>query len=367
MKGSVRGVAEHARRVGQGHIARSYLGMQRVGEDPFAIFRGFPPDPAHVAAQLVFGGCAYHEDALAMMGNVSWPLLWLQGDSCDGRHVAGTQALTVQGVDIKRLEWKGRVVGSCWSDDDADYCLLAGVAPSDLAAPRETQARQVFDSLDYILALAGMGFNDVVRTWLFLDRLLDWYGEFNAVRTAFFEERGVFKHLVPASTGIGAANPAGAALAAGAFAIRPKHPGVKIMAVDSPLQCSALNYRSSFSRAVEIRFSDRRHLMISGTASIAPDGGSVHLDDVPAQIDLTMRVVEAILKSRGMDWNSAVRGIAYFQRMGDAPLLAQYCEERGIRNLPVINAHATVCRTDLLFEIEIDAIAFLDGKKAKAR
>ncbi len=349
-------IATHIRNVRPGHAGRSFLGMQRTGDDPLAIFRGFPPDPARVAAQLVFGGCSYHEQALNTMGGISWPLLWLQGDSCDGRHVAGTQALTMHGVDIRRLERNGRVIGSCWSDADADYCCLAGVMPDNLAAPRPAQARQVFEGIDRALEEAGMHFRDVVRTWLFLDRLLDWYGDFNAVRTAFFRERAVLEHLIPASTGIGAANPEGAALAAGAIAIRPKHAGVTIRTVDSPLQCPAPDYRSSFSRAVEIGYPDRRHLMVSGTASIAPDGASIHRGDVPAQIDLTMRVVEAILASRGMDWNSAVRGIAYFQHMGDAPLLAEYCRTHGIGNLPVINAHATVCRDDLLFELELDAI-----------
>jgi hypothetical protein len=42
--------------------------------------------------------------------------------------------------------------------------------------------------------------------------------------------------------------------------------------------------------------------------------------------------------------------------MSDAPLLEEYCRAHGIPNLPVIHAHATVCRDDLLFEIELDAI-----------
>jgi len=348
-------VATYARRVRRGRIEESFLGLQRMGDEPLAVFHGFPPEPGDVAAQLVFGGCAYHEEALAIMGGVCWPMMWLQGDSCNGKHVAGTQAIMVHGVDIRRLERKGHVVGSCWSDADADYCLLAGILPEDVTAPRPVQARQVFEGMEGALAQAGMSFREVVRTWLFLDGLLDWYGDFNAVRTAFFQERGVFDHLVPASTGIGAANPGGAALLAGAVAIRPKHAGVTIAAVESPLQCPALNYRSSFSRAVEIGFPDRRHLMISGTASIAPDGSSMHQGDVPAQIDLTMRVAQAILESRGMTWDSAVRAIAYFEHMRDQPLLEEYCRARGIRNLPVINAHATVCRADLLFEIEIDA------------
>jgi enamine deaminase RidA (YjgF/YER057c/UK114 family) len=348
----------HTRSTTHGNITDTFLGLQTRADEPLAVFRSFlPKEPGTVVAQLVFGGCAYHEAAAAAMGGVSWPLMWQQGDSCSGNHVAGTQALTVQGTDIRRLEWKGRIAGSCWADADADYCLLAGIQPDDREASRPVQARQVFENMERTLARAGMGFKDVVRTWMFLDGLLDWYGDFNAVRTGYFKERGIFEHLVPASTGIGAANPTGSALLAGALAVRPKHAGVTIEAVDSPLQCPALNYRSSFSRAIEIGFPDRRFLVISGTAGIAPDGTTMHPGDVKAQVDRTMSVVQAILESRGMNWNSAVRALAYFERMDDVPLLAEYCRAHGIRDLPVINAHATVCRPELLFEIEVDAAA----------
>ena len=342
--------------VRSGAIAESFVSSQRLGDDPLAVFRGFPPAPGEVAVQWVFGGCTYHEEALALMDGMSWPLMWLQGDRCSGQHVAGTQALMVQGAEVRRLVWNGRTIGSCWSDADADYCWLAGILPDDVSAPRPVQARQVYENLERALGQVGMTLRDVVRTWLFLDELLDWYAEFNAVRTGFFRAAGLFEQLVPASTGIGAANPAGAAMVAGAVAIRPKHAGVTIAAVESPLQCPATNYRSSFSRAVELRFPDRRQLMISGTASIAPDGASVHRDDVPAQIDRTMEVVQAILKSRGMTWDSTVRAIAYFTDMTDVPHFTEYCAKHGIRNLPVVHAHATVCRADLLFELELDAV-----------
>lgn len=350
-------VGLHTRSITRGMVTDTFMGLQTKADDPLAVFRDFPPEPSEVVAQLVFGGCGFHEEAVAAMGGVNWPLMWQQGDSCNGRHVAGTQVLTVRGTAIRRLEVNGRVVGSCWSDADADYCLLAGVLPSNLKASRPVQARQVFENIERILKQAGMGFDSVVRTWLFLDGLLDWYNDFNAVRTAFFKQRGVFEHLVPASTGIGASNPSGSALLAGALAVRPRHAGMTIEAVASPLQCPALNYRSSFSRAVELGFPDYRHLIISGTASIAPGGETMHEGDVRAQIDLTMRVVRAILESRGMTWDSTVRALAYFESMNDVPHLVEYCRANGIPNLPVIDAHATVCRSDLLFEIELDAIA----------
>jgi hypothetical protein len=39
------------------------------------------------------------------------------------------------------------------------------------------------------------------------------------------------------------------------------------------------------------------------------------------------------------------------------PLFEKCCRDRGIAPLPLTPAHTTVCRDDLLFEIELDAIS----------
>ena len=316
--------------------------------------------------QIVFSHPSSRPEAVAAIRDTSLPLMWLLGESDSLTSPYCTRSLMAEDVEVTALKWNGRVVGAYGSNANADYCWLAGIAPDDTAASRSAQTRIAFETLDHVLAQVGMNIRHVVRTWWYLDHMLDWYGEFNTVRNAYFQETGVWSALVPASTGIGLANPYGAALVAGAVAIRPKHPGVTITAVDSPLQCPATNYRSSFSRAVEIGTPDSRHLMISGTASIAPDGTSAHLDDVLAQIRLTMEVVEAILKSRAMNWSNTVRAIAYFRHSKDLSLLEPYCQERGITDLPVTLVQATVCRDDLLFELELDAVAQRWGGRASS-
>jgi enamine deaminase RidA (YjgF/YER057c/UK114 family) len=266
---------------------------------------------------------------------------------------------------VQRVTLGDQVVGSTWSDADADYCLLAGVLPTDSTMTRGAQTTSCFEQIEAALQKAGMDFSHVVRTWLYLDDLLAWYDEFNTARTEFFESRGMFDRLIPASTGIGARNPAGMALAAGALAIRPRHKGVLAEEVASPLQCSATEYRSSFSRAVEVSFPDHRMLIISGTASIAAGGESMFTDDVAKQIHLTLDVVEAILRSREMNWSNTVRAVGYFRDMDALPVFQACCRERGIPPLPMVPAHATVCRDDLLFEIELDAISTVALEKEK--
>lgn len=333
------------------------LGSYRDGGDGLSVFSTLPPASGSVVAQLAFGGNQFHDAARQIMAGADWPLLWVQGDVCPGTQVSGTQVFTVQGRDIRRIDLDGRTVGSAWSDDDADYCLLAGILPTDLTAVRGQQTTSCFENMETALGKAGMDFSHVVRTWLYLDELLSWYDEFNAARTEFFHQRKVFDGLVPASTGIGASNPAGAALAAAVLAIRPHRDSVRIQEVASPLQCSATDYRSSFSRAVEVDLPGRRWLLISGTASIAPGGESLYRDDVVKQIHLTLDVVEALLASRGMDWRQTVRAVGYFRNIEDLPIFESCCRQRGIPPLPLTPAHAIVCRDDLLFEMELDALA----------
>ncbi|HEY1338186.1 MAG TPA: hypothetical protein VGF59_11785 [Bryobacteraceae bacterium] len=337
-------------------FGKRWINTRRNGGGDLAVFDGFPPDSGSVAAQWVFGGCSFQGAARERMAGADWPMLWLQGDLCSGSHVSGAQALVLDGAYARPIVLDGRVIGTSWSDADADYCLLAGVLPADIAAGRGAQTRNCFERIEEALDQADMDFSHVARTWLYLERLLDWYGEFNAERTAFFRERGVFERMIPASTGIGAANPAGAALACGALAIRPRHHGVRVQEVESPLQRPATEYRSSFSRAVEASFPDRRVLLISGTASIAPDGKSLFAGDAVRQIDRTLDVVEAILRSRRMEWRDTTRAIGYFCDMQDLAVFDACCRARGIPPLPMTPAHASVCRDDLLFEIELDAV-----------
>ena len=180
--------------------------------------------------------------------------------------------------------------------------------------------------------------------------------DFNAVRNKFFREINAYNGVLPASTGIGAGNPAETALIADLFAIKPKTDKIRIAAVPSPLQCPALDYKSSFSRAVEVTLPDHRRLYVSGTASIESGGKTAHAGDVEKQIALTMEVVKAILESRRMDFSDVSRAVGYFKDIKNAPLFAEYCRQNNLPPLPIATAHADICRDNLLYEVEVDAV-----------
>jgi len=313
-----------------------------------------------VVTQVVFAPMGEENASVGAMkealGDCDWPLTWVDSGHRKGSDLGGMHIHAVRGVDVQRLTMEGRTVGTVFQDDSARFCCLGDLWSGDSSATRAEQAEQTFDMMESAMELAGMDFSNVVRTWLYLDELLQWYDPFNRIRDDFFRKRGVFDDLVPASTGISGANPAGAAMIATATGIQPLNGSVKASALPSPLQCPALEYGSSFSRAVEITQPHCNRITVSGTASIEPGGDTVHLDDAPKQIDLTMRVVEAILEQRGMTWADMTRGIAYFKDQRYHQDYVDYCRAGGLPDMPTIITENDVCRDDLLFEIELDAI-----------
>ena len=320
---------------------------------------------ASVVRHEVFGALAAQPDFAAplrrLFGEQPWPVTWTEGASCNNASVAGMHVLAIAGARVESLAFAGRVVGRIFDDGHARHCLLGDIRPTDPSAPREQQAMQVFENIEAALSRAGMSLPNVARTWLFLDDILAWYGPFNQVRRKFFERHHLFDHTVPASTGVGVKNPDGASLVAGAWAVEPTNGSLFVGGVGSPMQCPAPAYGSCFSRAVEIVTPGWRRMFISGTASIAPKGESVCAGDLDGQIDLTMQVVRAILVSRELDYSDVTRATAYLRNPADAPLFRRWCVKLGLENWPLVTTQAVVCREELLFEIELDAMAPVGG------
>jgi len=269
----------------------------------------------------------------------------------------GMQMSAVSGLETTLLYDGERMIGRFFEDADAKYCFMGDVQPWDPAASRSEQTGQVLQTIQTVLAGVGMHFKDVVRTWFYNDRILDWYDDFNRVRTAFFEHHGITR--MPASTGIGAPNASGTALVAKVIAVQPKTGDVRIQRIHSPLQCEAPEYGSAFSRAMEVSDSLVRTIYVSGTASIEPAGRTVHVGNAAGQIEKTMEVVHALLAAAGMDWSNTSRAIAYFRNTDDISHWHDYCRNRQLPPLPVILMPSVICRDDLLFELELDAVAEL--------
>lgn len=336
----------------------------RPGESPASMVRRLAEVlneyDAMVVQKFVFGSTHVQEPTMAALRQAlddpELPVTWVEGAACDDDPMAGIQVHAVSGTEVRTIV-QGAAHGRIWKDASATHCVLGALGPTRKPPSQPEQAREMFENLQAGLIAAGMTMKDVARTWLFLDDILSWYGDFNRVRNDFFARSELRPGSVPASTAVSGRNPSGAALTAAAWAVRAHEPAVKVMEiVPSPRQCPAPAYGSAFSRAVELHLPGYRQLLVSGTASIEPSGRTAHVGDVRAQIELTTQVVEAILDSRRMSFADATRVTAYFKHAGDSPAFDDWLSRQGLHAMPVVRTCCDICRDDLLFELELDAI-----------
>jgi enamine deaminase RidA (YjgF/YER057c/UK114 family) len=314
---------------------------------------------AQIIKMDVFGANAAYTDCLDTIKekfkSVNWPITYIENSQTESHGISGIYAHAITGVNVKTLSLNGLAIGREFTDNNARYCFLGNIHSNNIKVSPKDQTLEVLTNLENGLKLAEMNLTDLFRTWFFNNKILDWYDDFNTTRTPFYEERSIFDGLLPASTGIGGNNPIGSALIAGGIAMQVKNDKITVKEVPSPLQCSANDYGSSFSRAVEISQPDHRRLFISGTASIDPIGKTIHIGNTKDQVSQTLDIVGAILKSRGMTYSDVTRAYAYYKP--NVEVDTQLLEKFGLPLQRVIIVHNDVCRDDLLFEIELDAIS----------
>ncbi len=338
-------------------------GQAHPGEALGEVFRRVAEElaarEAEILSVMVFGAVGSRDDIDREMrdalGEPMWPITWVEGASCDGGPLAGVQAMAVSRRPVTRVRLGGKIVGSVYEDGGARYCLLGGIGPTATSLREPAQVQQMFGNLESALDLAGFELRDVIRTWFYNRDILRWYDEFNRVRSAHYAQVNFRTGSIPASTGVAGRNPADAALAVAAWAMRPIDPQARAFEVGSPLQCPAPKYGSSFARAMEINSGGSRRLLISGTASIHPNGATAWVGNAKKQVDLSMEVIGAILQSRGMTFTDVTRATAYFKHPMFKPYFEAWCASQELRRFPVVAMHCDICRDDLLFELELDA------------
>ncbi len=225
---------------------------------------------------------------------------------------------------------------------------------------------------DLFQSLAQTGCTHVLRIWNYLPRInadgggLERYRQFNLGRQQAFVEAGqaAFEGA-PAACALG--------IHQGALCIRFLAGRVAPLPVENPRQVSAYHYppaygpRSpTFSRAAlaEIGGGDVA-LFISGTASIIGHE-TVHLGDVRAQSEETLRNLEAVIAAANERGSArfavdTIDAVVYVRHVADTPIVREVLERKlGAHSHTLRHAvylEADICRQDLLVEIEAHAVA----------
>ncbi|MBI4703970.1 MAG: hypothetical protein HY744_22915 [Deltaproteobacteria bacterium] len=231
-----------------------------------------------------------------------------------------------------------------------------------VAGPPTPQAERMLANAEAALAAGGFGLPDVVRTWIHLRQILEWYDDFNAVRTAFFGARGITGapggHPFPASTAVQGTSGEGACVM-DLLAVQASSPDAIGSVPHTCRQPSPFAYGSAFSRASYLDLDGARTVFVSGTASVGPDGRSLHAGDREGQIREALDGICAVLDPLGAGLQDLGPGTLY---AADAETLRAYelLAGRGqIPGLPLVPVLADICRPDL--RVEIEAVALVPG------
>lgn len=124
-----------------------------------------------------------------------------------------------------------------------------------------------------------------------------------------------------------------------------------------------------FTRGMRVELPGYSLILISGTASVDESGKSIHVGDIKAQSWRTFENIEALLESEGADWHDVVRTTCYLRDMSrdyDAfnEVRHGFYLDRGLEPFPASTGiEVTLCREDLLVEIEAMAVVPPDRKK----
>ena len=227
----------------------------------------------------------------------------------------------------------------------------------------EYQTRLLFN--EYVMQLMQEGCtlaDNCIRTWLFVNDVDVNYGGVVAARNKIFFTQGLTEdtHYI-ASTGIGGrAQDAKVMTQMDNYAIA----GIKKEQVHYLYAPTHLNrtsdYGVSFERGTYIDYRDRRHVIISGTASINNKGQIEHPKDIVRQTHRMWDNVEALLREADSSYDEVTVMIVYLRDFADYDVVRRLYDER-FPEKPRIIVHAPVCRSGWLIEMECMAIKPMDN------
>ncbi|HSU55201.1 MAG TPA: dioxygenase [Candidatus Dormibacteraeota bacterium] len=252
------------------------------------------------------------------------------------------------------------------------------------------QASSAFCHLQKLLERAGVGFENVVRTWLYLGSITgpeegtSRYDLLNRARGDFYQSKNFGgsvrihngrQSVYPASTGIGMR---GKGLAVGCLAFSTTRKDAFLLPLENPRQTPAYAYGPAyaphapkFSRAMALVLGNYITTWISGTASIV-DSETLFVGDAAKQTEQTLDNIERLIGAEnfqshgvhgaGAKLSDLARVRIYVKRLEDVTVCREVCERR-LAGVPVLYLQADVCRPDLL--VEIEGVAFSAFKKGE--
>lgn len=199
--------------------------------------------------------------------------------------------------------------------------------------------------------------DNCIRTWFFVRDVDTQYAGMVRARRENFTEQGLTEqtHYI-ASTGIGGIPADTRALVQlGAYALIGLQPEQQHYLYARTHLNATSDYGVTFERGTRIDYGDRRHVYISGTASINNRGEVVHVGDVVSQTRRMWDNVEALLSEAETSFADVAQIIVYLRDAADYDIVKSMFDER-FPHTPYVVTLAPVCRPAWLIEMECIAI-----------
>lgn len=291
--------------------------------------------------------------------------LWALGGTGVKIERPGSEVLTVESDGIRWI-----------------YC--GGIRGEDAADNPYDESATAFQRMQRQLAAAGVGFDQVVRTWIYINQITagedgrQRYQELNRARTDFYrdiqfgaKQRAPWtpETIYPASTGIGTS---GDHITMACMALDSTRPDVFIVPLENPQQTPACAYQAEYSplspkfaRAMAVVQGHFVTTLVSGTASIV-NAKTCHFGDIERQTEQTIENIERLIAPENFTRHGMAGSGATLKDIAKLRVYVKHQEdyercrevvERLLPRIPAIYLHADVCRPDLLVEIEVVAFS----------
>jgi enamine deaminase RidA (YjgF/YER057c/UK114 family) len=295
---------------------------------------------------------------------VTYPVTYIEGNPQWGKGLAGVIIHAVKADEVWTVMDNGIPCGRGWRLNGETHLILQNIQASNSKpidyTSKSHQARLMLERAERILRENGASYKDVVRTWFYLSDILGWYAAFNKVRNEKYGEFGIMpgpgdrELLLPASTGIQGETPSDAACAMDLIAVLNSENYTRKLS--NPSQLDAFRYGSAFARASVVRNGSTDLIEVSGTAAIDEHGVSLYPGDIRAQIDCTFNKVQSLLAQEGAGLKDICAATVFVKKQEFAEIFHEMAADRGLSDFPAVCIVADVCREELLFEIDAEAV-----------
>lgn len=218
----------------------------------------------------------------------------------------------------------------------------------------EYQTRMMLQN--YVIKLIETGCtlaDNCVRTWFFINDIDNNYGGVVKARNDIFMTQNLTPntHYI-SSTGIGGRQSNHEILSQmDAYSIYGIKDGQMKYVYASDKMNRTSEYGVSFERGTYIDYGDRRHIFISGTASIDNKGNVLYVGNIKCQTQRMIENVDALLKEADMDFTNIGVMIVYLRDIADYNIVKRIFDDK-FKNCPCIIVNASVCRPNWLIEME---------------